>query len=62
VVVKYTKDGLPYRTPPYSAAEKEQMRKGLNDTPIVVGRYRKPQGQPQQQPQEEPHPGEREQT
>jgi hypothetical protein len=61
VVVKYTKSGAPYRTPPYSAAEKEQMSKGLNDTPTVVGRYRKPQGQPQQQPQEEPHLGEREQ-
>jgi hypothetical protein len=62
VVTRYTKCGLPYRTPPYSAAEQEERRKGLNDTPITVGRYRKPQGQQQrQQPQEEQHPRDDEQ-
>ena len=53
VVIKYTKDGVPaYIAPPYTAAEKEQLRRGLNDTPTVVGRYRKPQGQQQHQPQQ----------
>ena len=53
VVVRYTKDGRPaYIGPPYTKAEKKELFKGLNDTPIVVGRYRKPQGQQQHQPQQ----------
>jgi hypothetical protein len=59
MVIKYTKCGLPYRTPPYSAAEQEERRKGLNDTPTIVGRYRKPQGQEQQPHQAAQHPRER---
>jgi hypothetical protein len=62
VVVKYTKDGAPYLMPPYTAAEKERLYRGLNDTPTVVGRYRKqPQDQQQRPQQEEPHPREGEQ-
>jgi hypothetical protein len=61
VVVKYTKAGNPYLALPYSAAEMDKTRRGLNDTPTVVGDYRRPQGQPQRQLQEEPHPREREQ-
>ena len=34
MVVKYTKNGAPYRTPPYSAVEREQMRKGLMPLPV----------------------------
>ena len=53
VVVRYTKDGRPaYIGPPYTKAEKKELFRGLNDTPIVVGRYRKPQGQRQHQPQQ----------
>ena len=53
VVVRYTKDGRPaYIGPPYTKAEKKELFRGLNDTPIVVGRYRKPQGQQQHQPQQ----------
>jgi hypothetical protein len=54
MVIKYTKGGAPYLTPPYSAAEKAEISRGLNDTPTVVGRYRKPQDQPQQSPQAVP--------
>ena len=62
MVVRYTKDGKPaYIAPPYTAAEKKALFSGLNDTPTVVGRYRKPQGQQQQQPQEEQRPHEDEQ-
>jgi hypothetical protein len=54
VVIKYTKAGNPYRTPPYSAAERAEISKGLNDTPTVVGHYRKPpQGKPQRPQQQE---------
>ena len=53
MVVRYTKDGRPaYIGPPYTKAEKKELFRGLNDTPIVVGRYRKPQGQQQHQPQQ----------
>jgi hypothetical protein len=61
MVTKYTKCGLPYLTPPYTAAEKEALFRGLNDTPITVGRYRKPQGQEQQPQQAAQHPREDEQ-
>jgi hypothetical protein len=55
VVVRYTKCGLPaYIGPPYTKAEKEELFKGLNDTPTVVGRYRKPQGE---QPKKESDDG-----
>jgi hypothetical protein len=54
---------LPYLALPYTAAEKARLYKGLNDTPITVGRYRKPpQGQPQRQQLGEQHPREGEQT
>jgi hypothetical protein len=64
VVVRYTKEGRPaYIGPPYTRAEREEISRGLNDTPIVVGRYRKPpQGQQQPQQQGEQHPREDEQT
>jgi hypothetical protein len=53
LVVRYTKDGVPaYIGPPYTKAEKKELFRGLNDTPITVGRYRKPQGQQQPQPQQ----------
>jgi hypothetical protein len=53
LVVRYTKDGKPaYIGPPYTKAEKEELFRGLNDTPITVGRYRKPQDQQPQQPQQ----------
>jgi hypothetical protein len=58
LVVRYTKGGAPYLMPPYSAAEKKELFKGLNDTPTVVGRYRKPQDQQQpqlQQAEQRPH-------
>ena len=43
MVVRYTKDGRPaYIGPPYTKAEKKELFRGLNDTPIVVGRYRSP--------------------
>ena len=52
MVVRYTKDGKPaYIGPPYTKAEKRDLFKGLNDTPITVGRYRRPQDQQQPQPQ-----------
>ena len=38
--------------PPYRAAEKAELFRGLNDTPTVVGRYRKPQDQQHHQPQQ----------
>jgi hypothetical protein len=50
LVVRYTKGGAPYLMPPYTKAEKAEISRGLNDTPITVGRYRRPQGQQQPQP------------
>jgi len=63
LVVRYTKDGKPaYIAPPYTAAEKKALFSGLNDTPTVVGRYRKPQDQQQHRQQHgEQHPREGEQ-
>jgi hypothetical protein len=51
MVIRYTKAGNPYRTPPYSRAEMEEIRRGLNDPPIAIWRHR-----PARPPQEKEPP------
>ena len=49
MVIRYTKDGSPYRSPPYSRAEWEEMGRGLNDPPIYFSSFRRSVKPPQDQ-------------
>jgi hypothetical protein len=49
MVIRYTKDGSPYRSPPYSRAEWEEMGRGLNNPPISYFSSRRSAQPPQDQ-------------
>jgi hypothetical protein len=55
-VVRYTKDGSPYRVPPYSRAEWEEMMRTINNPPISYLRSCRAAQSPQDQEPPEPPP------
>jgi hypothetical protein len=49
MVIRYTKDGSPYRMPPYSRAEMEELRRGINNPPVSYFSSRRSAQPPQDQ-------------
>jgi hypothetical protein len=47
MVIRYTKDGSPYRSPPYSRAEMKEMWRGINNPPISYFSHRRSAQPPQ---------------
>jgi hypothetical protein len=56
MVIRYTKDGSPYRSPPYSRAEWEEMQRGINNPPISYFSSRRSAQPPQDQAPSGPQP------
>jgi hypothetical protein len=50
MVVKYTKDGIPYGSPPYTKAEEDEFYRRNANGPVATHGRKEPKSQQEQKP------------